>query len=280
MTIRDEQLNNVYRVVVGRKPGIFQMISPHDLLIDMRYQRGTNENRSKRIAENFDMFMFGVICVAKRPDGTLAVPDGGHRVHAAKIAGIDKVPCFVWEISDPQVEAKLFLGINKGQSPPDSYVSFEASVFSGSEDHLLTKGIVEKYGYCIAKKSGKMEGDNTVGCPEVLLWACRNNREVFEKSFDLCVKIASGEYIKKEPFQGIFYLEMWLIKNMPEVSVFQKENSDKLIQAGMVIIERICREKSTGHSGYRNAKSACARAVADVLNKGRRKGKIDEQNIG
>jgi len=81
----------------GPKPALVE-IDVTLMSVDARYQRDTASRRSQniiqKIAETFKWTRFGVVVVVKI-DARYFVIDGQHRVEAARLLGIDRVPCVV-----------------------------------------------------------------------------------------------------------------------------------------------------------------------------------------
>lgn len=85
-----------------------------ELVINDRYQRPLTEagwRTISRIAADFRWSRFSPALVAPLPDGQFAVIDGPHRIHAAAMRGIDKVPCMMVDI-DLTEQAQAFVGVN------------------------------------------------------------------------------------------------------------------------------------------------------------------------
>lgn len=100
-------------VVRGARPHL-GWVEIEKLRIDDRYQRPLqrhNWNAIRRIAQGFDWSLFTVVDIAPAGEGLFSVIDGQHRVHAAAMAGIDKVPVRI--VTEPVAgQARAFMGIN------------------------------------------------------------------------------------------------------------------------------------------------------------------------
>jgi len=84
------------------------------ILVDETYQRPLGEKNwraIRRIARNFDWTRFEPIMLACRPDGTYALVDGQHRVHAAAAIGESRVPALIVNAT-PAEQAEAFTWIN------------------------------------------------------------------------------------------------------------------------------------------------------------------------
>jgi hypothetical protein len=86
-----------------------------DLVVDHRYQRDiTGKSRAaiQRIADQFDWRRFQPILVAPVAGNRMAIVDGQHRAHAAKLAGLDKIPAMMVPMSLAE-QAAGFAAVNR-----------------------------------------------------------------------------------------------------------------------------------------------------------------------
>jgi ParB-like nuclease domain len=91
-----------------------EMFSVEDLLMDPVYQRHTDVNRARLLANNFNPKLFDPVTVSERDDGMYIV-DGGHRLMAATILGIEKIPGIVSRYEGLAEEAGAFVTKNRSQ---------------------------------------------------------------------------------------------------------------------------------------------------------------------
>lgn len=116
----------------GDKPTL-KWLSIADLRIDKNYQREIMKRGKSNvyyIAENFDWRMFAPIIVAELADGNYAIVDGQHRVTAAKLCGISKVPCQII-IANAQQQAIAFAVINSRITQISTMQIFAANLAAG-----------------------------------------------------------------------------------------------------------------------------------------------------
>jgi hypothetical protein len=103
------------------------------LRIDDRYQRPLNRHNWDaigRIARGFDWSLFTVVDIAPVGEGLFSVIDGQHRVHAARMAGIDKVPVRI--VTEPVTgQARAFMGINGNVTAITPFHVLRASLAAG-----------------------------------------------------------------------------------------------------------------------------------------------------
>ncbi len=105
------------------------------IVIDQSYQREIGRKGAAHvmaIAERFDWSCFGVIDVApaQGKPGFFAVIDGQHRVHAAALLGIAKLPCLILPL-DRRQQAAAFARINGAVRPLTPYHIFKAALAAG-----------------------------------------------------------------------------------------------------------------------------------------------------
>lgn len=111
-----------------------------NLRIDDRYQRpltATNWKAILRIAQNFDWCAFGPILCAPIEGGLYAVIDGQHRVHAAAICGIERVPSMIVQVP-PAKQALAFVNVNSGIRVTQHQV-FRAELAAGDPEALAIR---------------------------------------------------------------------------------------------------------------------------------------------
>jgi hypothetical protein len=135
----------------------YQRMPVDTLVIDERYQRPVDEKRVEKIAANFDTRLFGVLEVNQR-NGKAAVFDGQHRLAAARLKGLDKVPCMVHTDLGPQDEAVLFVKLQQERKKIHPVEQFKARVFAGDEDADEIEQIVSACGFIVAARSGAHAG--------------------------------------------------------------------------------------------------------------------------
>lgn len=123
-------------------------LKPHDLAVDEDTQRKYDPAHAKRIADNFDVTLVGLLQVSKRDDGQYYVVDGQHRRAAAIIAGHGHRPlaCQVVEGLTLAEEARRFVGVNSTTKKPSALDLFRLRVKSGEDTAVAINTIVERHG--------------------------------------------------------------------------------------------------------------------------------------
>lgn len=119
-----------------RKP-VFRWIETERLVIDPRYQREIGDRgraNIRRMIENFDWALFGVVTVTEAGENRYAVIDGQHRATAAHMhPAIPKVPCVIVEATEAD-QARTFIGINSAVVAMSPIQMFHAAETAGIAD--------------------------------------------------------------------------------------------------------------------------------------------------
>lgn len=140
----------------GQLP-VLQYLTPSQLSVDPTYQRKldgtTSQKLIREIAQNWDWSLCLPLVVARRDSdspqgGGLFVVDGQHRHAAAALRGdIQVLPCVILEGSAVEVEARLFVRLNKQRRPISKLDEFRAAIAAGDaqaceiEDALARAGL-------------------------------------------------------------------------------------------------------------------------------------------
>lgn len=98
------------------------------VIIDREYQRDLDEARAKRMADNFNVGLFGVPVVSVRPSGVVAALDGQHRINARILAGKkdDEIVVEAHYGLTLKQEAELFLRLNGGRTAVHTWDKWRA----------------------------------------------------------------------------------------------------------------------------------------------------------
>lgn len=118
------------------------------MVIDRGYQRpitGAGKALIHRIAAEFDWAKFQPVLVARRTGGVLAIVDGQHRVHAAKLAGLAEVPAMVVQM-DLQRQALAFAAVNRDRIGLKSHAIYRAELAGGAAWAIACRDVVEAAG--------------------------------------------------------------------------------------------------------------------------------------
>ncbi|EEX09599.1 conserved hypothetical protein [Ruegeria lacuscaerulensis ITI-1157] len=127
---------------------VLQFVPINQMIIDDRYQRSV-ERRGKqniiKIARNFDWTKFSPVVLSRRDDGTFAIIDGQHRVHAAALCGISDVPATITNMTIEQ-EAAAFSWVNGSVTALTPNQIFKAALAAFEPWAVMCDAAVSKSG--------------------------------------------------------------------------------------------------------------------------------------
>ena len=153
-------------------PPVLQNLAPSQLAIDQAYQRSIDQAGRRligEIARAWDWSLCQPLVVARRPDMSLYVIDGQHRLEAARTRGdIPWLPCVVVDHPTPTTEAAAFVSLNARRRPLTPMALFRADIASGNPAAIELMALIEGAGLRltgIADASGWKPGwiNNIVG---------------------------------------------------------------------------------------------------------------------
>lgn len=143
----------------------YTMVEVALLVVDRSYQRDQAEKRVARmVAEGFDVALFGALAVARYPDGSLNVWDGGHRLALAVALGIAKVPCMIVERTAEQA-AGLFSRRSETQKRLRPWEAWRADLRSSEPTVVAIDAVVREAGFELA---GTAKTGTQIGAIEVV----------------------------------------------------------------------------------------------------------------
>jgi hypothetical protein len=118
------------------------------VIVPPEYQRPYTEGRAVGYAMRFSWRKFRSIAINRRPDGTLALVDGQHRLRAAQMVfGPDVVvPCTFTHVETTAEEAGDFDGINTDRSGLAYNAAFRARVHYEDPDSVLVMTVLAEKG--------------------------------------------------------------------------------------------------------------------------------------
>lgn len=133
-------------------------------------QRMLDEKFAKSIADNFDPDKFATLAVTlPNGKGIYHIIDGQHRKRAIEIAFGEgqKVPCQVFEASDPARAAELFDEINSHRRSAKTLDFFRVRVTAGEQDHVGVMKVLKANGLSV--QTGSQRSDKSVMAVSSLL---------------------------------------------------------------------------------------------------------------
>jgi Family of unknown function (DUF6551) len=141
-------------------------------VIWVQAQRPLDEKRAQEIADNFDPEMFGTISVTKpNGEGIYHTIDGQTRRRAVEIlyGSAERVPCEIYNVTDPARAAHMFDKINSNRRLPQMLDFFRVRVTAGDEDEVTVDKIVKANGMRVGPKA-----DGAVACVSAMLFVYRS----------------------------------------------------------------------------------------------------------
>lgn len=119
-----------------------------DVIFDREYQRDLDENRAKRMADSFNVGLFGVPVVSVRANGEIAVIDGQHRFSARSLTDRkdDMVTVEAHRGLTVKQEAELFLRLNGGRTAVHTWDKWRARLTSHEPTAMEMTAIANSVG--------------------------------------------------------------------------------------------------------------------------------------
>lgn len=149
------------RLKVNAPRGMRPSLENHrigDLNIDEAYQRavetGTSQALIRKIAIFWDWSLFTPLAVSRRPDGSLWVVDGQHRLSAARLRNdVYDLPCVVTAYSSTADEAASFVAMNQQRRPLNAIDLFRAALAAGDHEAAEVAQVISNAGMALAPHS-------------------------------------------------------------------------------------------------------------------------------
>lgn len=135
------------------KPPRLDWLAIDALVIDPTYQRDityVGRKNVRRIASGFDWAMFAPVVVAPAGGNKFAIVDGQHRTTAAKLCGLDRVPCIIVD-ADLALQAKAFATINRNVTRIQSVHLYHAALAAGEPQALRVADICKRAGLTVVR---------------------------------------------------------------------------------------------------------------------------------
>ena len=161
-------------------PPVLQFCTPSQLAVDRSYQRDLDAGSHQliaRIAAGWDWNLFQPLVVAQRPDRSLFVVDGQHRLEAARLRGdVQHLPCVIFHPNEAADEAAVFVELNQARRPLTPFALFNGALAAGDEQALALNELLRQAGLRFAGSADvstlKPGQINTVG--RVRKWHARH----------------------------------------------------------------------------------------------------------
>lgn len=154
------------------KPARLAWMAIADLVIDQDYQRdigATGRRNIVRIANAFDWARFSPVIVAPAGANRFAIVDGQHRVTAAKLCGLAKVPCAIID-ADRAAQAAAFAGINTAVTAMSPLQLHTARLAAGDAAAVKLVAVLAQAGVVICRypvPAGSMKVGDTLAAAKL-----------------------------------------------------------------------------------------------------------------
>lgn len=235
-------------VSLPTEPGLpeREWIASDDIGIDLSYQRNPEHRigEIKKMAASWSWAMCGSLRVSRREDGSLWVWDGAGRLTAAKMAGMEQVPCDI-SSGDPESEAKWFSHQHSGLRQISWIDRVKAGAAANIQYLRWLVGHLENNKVLLCK-SNQMEKlcsrdmATTSAARELALSAARSTK-VCDQVITTCRVIALHAKSQQHWFDGHFFgvIDLFRLHLTGEQSITDRHVIERLSALGIFQICQI-----------------------------------------
>ncbi len=205
--------------------GELSWVDKRVLMVDHKYQRDPIEGKVREIAANFSWPAFGVVLVARRPDGSLWVVDAQHR-HAAVMrrADIKDVPCIIFDMPEVATEAKHFDEVNSNRRPLTGVEKHKSNVVKGDR----VAAIVDELATHSGRKIGSESSGGAIRCVRRLRSLIEQDEKCVRRIWPTIVRASHGAPMYETVVGGLFYIE----RRAVDASLSDKRWSQRVCEIG------------------------------------------------
>lgn len=259
--------------VVGAAQDGVSELALDSLIVDHRYQRPYNEDRSIKIAAEWNPVLCGVLDVADLGRGSYAVIDGQHRLGALRILEIDRWWCKVNALSEVD-QAKAFVAFQQTVLRVHACDQHKAAVFARDPLALAVDALVQECGFYIAQG----RGSGSLSCANSV-------REAYSKYGDESLRRALGIIARswglddRTSRKAPIVVGMTLLVAKYPIDIDDDALAHKLSEVPSGKILRTATVRSEVGAKGTTAAVLVARTLLDVFNSGKRK-KISPTRLG
>jgi hypothetical protein len=165
--------------IVGDPPSL-EWLAVGRLQIEPAYQRATDGHKSQRIitgmVKEWNWALCQPLVASRRPDGSIFVIDGQHRLEGAKKRGdIPHLPCTVLPALDHAGEAAAFVALNTKRQALSQVDVFTGMLAAGDPDALALEKLLTETGWTLARHTNTANykaGD--IACAPMLARAAKS----------------------------------------------------------------------------------------------------------
>jgi hypothetical protein len=170
---------------------VIRSVAVMDLRVDASYQRPLDEADVRSIVRRFDADSLGAIQVGERPDGSLWIADGQHRVAALLALGVSETPAVVFRSSGPCHEARVFKLYNSGRRAVRPIQLHLAGIAAGDAREVAIAGILSRYGLRAADAAGWPSVQAIGKCQRIFGWD--GGPAILDRALSVIVRAWEGE---------------------------------------------------------------------------------------
>lgn len=153
----------------------FEILPVDRFYVDHTYQRGLTP-LAEEIGEDFEPFLFQTVTGNVRDPkkrakkGSIAIIDGQNRWEGAKLAGVEAIPCVVFEGLAPSKEAEVFARIQMARKNMSSYERFRAQTVAVEKwpERAAIAGAVIAEGFDMGTASTAKSSNRTISAAAAL----------------------------------------------------------------------------------------------------------------
>ena len=178
-------------------------ISPDKLSVDFSYQRVPSSKKVTKIVKEFSDYAFGVIEVSQRVNGNYVVVDGWHRVCAAKLHGLTRIPCNVHEGMTHAEEAAMFVDLNSNRKPMSAVQKHIGDLQAGRYLAKYVQAVCD-LNYVIISKDSKRP--KTVKSIWRLYDLAQTSTDLLETTIFILSRLCLNVHITDRMLGGVSYL--------------------------------------------------------------------------
>jgi hypothetical protein len=253
----------VYGWSVIDKPGRFMWINKKDLSVHPDYQRDPLLYKVAKITAEWSWVACGVLVVANR-GGKLWIIDGQHRyLGSLRRSDIQELPCFVFETSSIQEEAKGFLNLNTNRKAVSSVSKHKAMFAAGDETaDIVTKAINEAGLKINGSSCGAGDIKSLGWCQE----KAKDNPGRFRLVIAIAAKLSLADSVpvKERLLDGLWYLDKYCSHRLNNEKMY-----GALVKAGAKLLISAAEKSAVIYA--KGSGKIYATGMLEVLNKGLRK---------
>lgn len=243
-------------------------VDKHALHVDTdTYQRErVSKAKIAKMVREFSWEAFGALLVARRPDGTLYVYEGGHRRDVALLRpDVTVVPCLIYDIDSIAKEARTFNTVNINRSAVSAFDRWKARKIAGDRNALRVQEILDRHGITATKNPAR--GTRQLNAIGALVWLVECWPDYADEVFAALVHIhkPEDEPIQDHLLRGMCYLQ----RNGVDVCNPRGAALKKLTNEGVGMIKKSIRTAKADSD--QSGEKTFARGILNVINKGKQR---------